>query len=123
MCCHRQRNLRLFYNKETFAAFKKDSLFINIGRGSAVDETALVEALKQDHLRGAALDVTSNEPLPSESVLYNEESIRDKLFLSCHSMDWGCKDENHVNEIFQDNLLAYLENKKLKTVVDKRAGY
>lgn len=48
--------------KETLARFKKGSKFVNIARGSLVDETALVDALKSGHLSAAGLDVHENEP-------------------------------------------------------------
>jgi lactate dehydrogenase-like 2-hydroxyacid dehydrogenase len=48
--------------KETLARFKKGSKFVNIARGSLVDESALVDALKSGHLSAAGLDVHENEP-------------------------------------------------------------
>lgn len=48
--------------KQTLAKFKKGSKFINIARGSLVDEIALVDALKSGHLSAAGLDVHENEP-------------------------------------------------------------
>lgn len=111
------------YNEEVFKAFKKDSLFINVGRGTAVDEKALVSALKEGHLRGAALDVTCVEPIPADHFLYTEKDIQDKLFLSCHSMDYECKDQEHINDIFHKNLVAYAEGKPLETAVCTDAGY
>lgn len=48
--------------KETLAKFKKGSKFVNIARGTLVDEAALVDALKSGHLSAAGLDVHENEP-------------------------------------------------------------
>ncbi|MFE2426966.1 D-2-hydroxyacid dehydrogenase [Streptomyces sp. NPDC059373] len=55
---------RLF-DRDVFAAFKAGALFINLGRASTVDQTALLDALDTGHLRGAALDVTDPRPLPT----------------------------------------------------------
>lgn len=48
--------------KETLAKFKKDAKFVNIARGTLVDEAALVDALKSGQLSAAGLDVHENEP-------------------------------------------------------------
>jgi phosphoglycerate dehydrogenase-like enzyme len=48
---------------------------VNVGRGSTVDEDALVEAVRSGRLAGAALDVTATEPLPADSPLWDEPQI------------------------------------------------
>lgn len=56
---------------EFFAAMKEGSYFANGGRGDLVDQDALVAALESSHIAGAALDVTTPEPLPAESALWD----------------------------------------------------
>ena len=51
------------------SSMKQGAFFINVGRGSLVDEDALIDALESGRLRGAALDVASTEPLPADSPL------------------------------------------------------
>ncbi len=63
------------FKKATFAKMKKGALFINTARGELVDETALVEALNSGHLTGAALDVTRQEPIPSDSPLLEAQNL------------------------------------------------
>ena len=58
------------FDKEKFALMKKGAFFINAGRGSAVVEDDLIEALNSNHLAGAAIDVTHIEPLPQTSALW-----------------------------------------------------
>ena len=58
-----------FVSAAVIAAMKPGSFFANVGRGNTVDEAALIAALQNKHLGGAALDVTLEEPLPTENPL------------------------------------------------------
>lgn len=60
---------------ERFAQLKEGAVLVNVGRGSTVDEEALVEALESGRLAGAALDVTATEPLPAESPLWDQPTL------------------------------------------------
>lgn len=60
---------------ERFAQLKEGAVLVNVGRGSTVDEDALVEALESGRLAGAALDVTAMEPLPAESPLWDQPTL------------------------------------------------
>jgi phosphoglycerate dehydrogenase-like enzyme len=57
------------------AAMKKTALVVNVARGEMIDEAALIEALANGRLGGAALDVTVNEPLPPEHPLWRMENV------------------------------------------------
>lgn len=67
-------------DEAAFAAMPRGSFFVNVGRGTLVDEPALIDALQRGHLRGAALDVASREPLPPEHPLWDAPN----LYLSYH---------------------------------------
>jgi len=54
---------------------KRGARLINVGRGSLLDEAALVQALETGALGGAALDVTQTEPLPAESPLWKTRFV------------------------------------------------
>ena len=60
------------FNSTLFARAKPSAAFYNIGRGSTVDQNALLAALQGGHLRAAYLDVTDPEPLPAEHPLWRE---------------------------------------------------
>lgn len=60
-----------FFDRTFFNSMKKSAIFINVGRGKTVDESALLDALQSGTIRRAAIDVTYTEPLPQESPLWN----------------------------------------------------
>jgi phosphoglycerate dehydrogenase-like enzyme len=61
-----------FFDAARFASFKPGASFYNIGRGSTVDQNALLEALRSGRLKAAWLDVTEPEPLPDEHPLWSQ---------------------------------------------------
>jgi len=62
-------------NAKIFAAMKPSSFFINLARGGVVDEDALLDALKNKRIAGAALDVFAQEPLPEDSPFWELENV------------------------------------------------
>lgn len=101
------------------ARMKKGARFYNIGRGSTVDETALVEALRSGHLAGAGLDVFTQEPLPVDSPLWR---IPDVLITPHRSAQSPCN-RQRLAEIVLDNLERYVRNQPLVNLVDRHWGY
>lgn len=63
------------FGQKEFAKMKKTAYFINTARGSIVDEPALIDALKNGAIAGAALDVYSKEPLPLDNPLYQFNNV------------------------------------------------
>ncbi|KAK7200793.1 d-isomer specific 2-hydroxyacid dehydrogenase- protein [Novymonas esmeraldas] len=74
-----------FFNKAFFANMKPSAVFINIGRGVSQCEVDLIDALDNDVIRGAAVDVFEVEPLPKESPMWDVPDS--KLLLSAHTAD------------------------------------
>lgn len=101
------------------AAMKNDAVFINIGRGPVVDEAALVTALEAGRLRGAALDVFDQEPLPPEHPFYRMGNV----LLSPHTADRVPGWREDSMRLFLDNLARFRRGEALRNVVDKRLGY
>ncbi len=94
--------------------------FVNIGRGSVVDEAALVEALEERRLSGAALDVFETEPLPEESPFWELGNV----IISPHSTDMVPDLTNErQTELFRENLRRYLAGDELVNVLDKQLLY
>jgi len=94
-------------------------VLINVGRGNAVDESALVEALRERRIRGAALDVFETEPLPPEHPLYT----LDNVLISAHSADRTPGWLDRAVRMFVENYGRFVRGEPLLNVVDKKAGY
>jgi phosphoglycerate dehydrogenase-like enzyme len=111
---------RHLLDAEAFAATKQGAYFVNVGRGAVVDEAALVEALQEGRLSGAALDVFEVEPLPEESPLWG----LDNVIISAHTTDVVPDLINDAQtDLFRENLRRYLAGEELINVLDKRLLY
>lgn len=104
---------------EQFRRMKRGAYFINVGRGSTVDEDALLDALRSGHLAGAALDVFETEPLPHESLLWEAPNV----ILTAHVSGATPKYNDRATDIFVENLWRYLHGEQLLNVYDKERGY
>lgn len=92
----------------------KGAALINIARGAVVDQQALIAALQDKHLSGAALDVFEVEPLPPDSPLWAMPNV----IISPHSASTAETENAKITRIFCDNLKAYLVGKPLSNVLD-----
>lgn len=107
------------FDAEAFAAMNPGVRFVNVGRGSTVDEVALVEALRSGRIAAAALDVFETEPLPRESPLWELPNVVITPHVAGDVAGW----REAVVEVFVENLERYLTGEPLKGVVDKRLGF
>lgn len=105
--------------RREFAAMKPESIFINIGRGATVQESALISALDQRRIRGAGLDVFEVEPLPGESPLWRMENV----LLSPHCADHTATWEHDSADFFVENFARFAKGEPLQNVVNKESGY
>lgn len=105
--------------REQFAAMKPDSCLINVGRGPLIDEVALIEALRERRIAGAALDVFDNEPLPPDSPLWD----LDNLLITPHVGGISIKMWDRHYALFSENLRRYVSGQPLLGLVDKQSGY
>jgi phosphoglycerate dehydrogenase-like enzyme len=102
-----------------FATMKKTAVLINLARGAVVDEAALISALAAKQIAGAALDVFSEEPLPSSSPLWN----LDNVILSPHIAGNSAHYHEAVAGVFIENLERYISNRPLLNKVLREWGY
>jgi phosphoglycerate dehydrogenase-like enzyme len=98
---------------------RDDAWLINIARGAIVDQPALIEALTEGWIAGAALDVFEEEPLPGASPLWEMPNV----ILTPHNA-WSTPYlKQREAELFLDNLKRYLRGDPLRNVVDPARGY
>ena len=102
-----------------FAAMREGALFVNVGRGSAVDEDALAAALRSGHLAGAALDVVRDEPLSTDSPLWDVP----RLLISPHSATSITSYFPNLHRLLRDNVRRYLDGAPLVNEVDPADGF
>jgi len=100
-------------------AMKPSAVIVNIARGAIIDEPALVRALKEGWIAGAALDVFSREPLPSDSELWALPNV----LLTPHISGGTPRYMERAVRLFCDNLRRYLDGQPLLNVVDPQRGY
>ncbi|CAB9519372.1 Glyoxylate/hydroxypyruvate reductase [Seminavis robusta] len=107
-------------NAQAFEAVKENAVFINLGRGPVVDEAALITALKSGKLKGAALDVFTEEPIPQSSEMWD----LDNLLISPHNMDQTATFMHEATQFFlNENLPRFLCGEDLLNPVDPVLGY
>jgi D-2-hydroxyacid dehydrogenase (NADP+) len=102
-----------------FAAMKPTASVINVARGEVVDQEALIAALRDGTIAGAALDVTDPEPLPADHALWDFENVIITPHTSGAVENYGQK----AAALFADNLRRYLANEPLKNVAKPDLGY
>lgn len=108
-----------FLAEKEFNMMKNDAYIINIGRGPLIKEEALLEALEHDEIKGAALDVFYEEPLPETSPLWDA----DKLILTPHLSGKTKYFFDRSIAIFKENYVDFLQEKPMKFEIDFVRGY
>jgi phosphoglycerate dehydrogenase-like enzyme len=107
------------FGAEAFGAMNRWTRFINVGRGSTVDEQALVEALIAGSIQAAALDVYEEEPPPQDSPLWDLPNVVVSPHMAGDFAGW----REALVELFVENLERYLTGRPLRNVVDKSLGF
>ncbi len=107
------------FDKRRLSLLKSDAIFVNVGRGSAVDENALATLLLEKKIKGAVLDVTRIEPLPADHILYQCPNT----LLTQHTAG-GYKDEIlDVVKVFLRNFAKFQKGEELEHIVNLKKGY
>jgi phosphoglycerate dehydrogenase-like enzyme len=104
-------------NEEFLGKLPAHCLLLNIGRGSTIDEIALMKALNSGKLAGAVLDVFEKEPLPLDNPLWKTPNVLITSHTAAHS------DPHFIADIFIENFGRYLRNQPLNNLVNFKKGY
>ena len=108
-------------NRDRIALLPDDAFVVNVGRGTAIDQEALIDALGADKLAGAALDVMDPEPLPQDHPLWSAKNI----ILTPHvsgNMTLGYTRDINV-DMFCEDLTNYAAGRPLNGLVNRKLGY
>ena len=101
------------------AAMKRDAWLINVARGRLIDDTALIRALRENRIGGAALDAFRDEPLPQSSPYWELPNV----ILTPHTAWSSARVLDRSIALFCDNLVRFSRGEPLRNVVDPAAGY
>jgi phosphoglycerate dehydrogenase-like enzyme len=105
--------------KAELAALKPDAVLINVGRGPVIDEKELIHALASGRIKGAALDVFDQEPLPAGHPFYKLENVLLSPHCADNTSDWL----DRAMQFFIVQLQRFRKGEPLANVVDKKLGY
>ncbi len=119
VCVPLTRETRGMFDADAFALMKPSAILVNVTRGELMDERALVDALEQRRLGGAALDVAPREPLPADSPLWRLTNV----VMTPHTA--GASQYRAARNIdrFVSNLLRLRSGASLDGTIDKSLGY
>jgi phosphoglycerate dehydrogenase-like enzyme len=110
VCTHASDETRHLIGAKEFAAMKHGAFFVNIARGSIVEEIMLIDAIRSGHLGGAGLDVQETEPLPEDSPLWDLPNV----IISPHSAGSGPGTYLERRDLFSENLKRLQNGDALK---------
>lgn len=121
LCLPATKETNGVFSKEIIDGLSPKTFVVNVGRGSAIDQPALVAALNEGRIAGAALDVMTPEPLPIDDPLYDAANV----ILTPHisgNMSLGHTCDLNV-DMFCRNLKRYFTGEPLHHLVDRSVGY
>ena len=105
--------------KAEFAAMKPSAVIVNVGRGPVIDQPAMIKALSEHKIKGAALDVFAEEPLPQGHPFYKLENVLLCPHCADHTPDWL----DNAMRFFIAQFERFRRGEPLLNVVDKKLGY
>ncbi len=118
-CLPSTRETADFFSRERLGRLSSEAIFVNVGRGSAVDENALVELLQGRKIGGAVLDVFKQEPLPAEHPLWNCP----RTILLQHTGGGYADELLDKARMFLRNLERYRKGETLENRIQLERGY
>ena len=99
---------RNMFNKELLSQFKNDAILVNIARGAVVNEDDLINALKENKLSGAVLDVFETEPLDEKSELWDFQNV----VITPHNSFVSPKNNERLYNVVYNNLKEFMKGEE-----------
>ena len=100
LTCPLTQETEKLIDADALGRMRNSAYLVNVARGRVVDEAALIAALREQRIAGAALDVTVEEPLPTQSPLWEMEQV----LITPHTAGETRRYEDNVLDILQENL-------------------
>jgi phosphoglycerate dehydrogenase-like enzyme len=119
LCLPLTARTRELFDAARLGQIKRGAYLYNIGRGELIDQDALIEALRDGRLAGAGLDVTTPEPLPSDSPLWEMQNV----LITGHTSGATPHYWERAMPILLENIRRYRADEPLLNLVDKHEGY
>lgn len=119
VCAPLTQRTRGAVSREVLARMKPSAWVVNIARGPIIDEAALIDALREKRIGGAALDALATEPLPADSPLWGFGNV----MITPHSSNSSPNVRPRTVALIRENLRRYKVGEPLLNVVDIEAGY
>lgn len=107
------------FDEGIFRRMKRTAIFVALSRGRVFDDLALVRALKEGWIGGAALDVFPVEPPPAEHPIFDCPNV----VMSAHTSGWSPERQERLVSLFAENLRRFVAGEPLLNLVDKASGY
>jgi phosphoglycerate dehydrogenase-like enzyme len=105
--------------EDQIAAMKKTAFLIDVSRGGVVDHPALIKALRENRVAGAALDVFPEEPLPEDNELWQLPNV----IITPHVSGFSPEYSQRANLLLKENLSRYLSGQVLLNLVKLEREY
>lgn len=119
ICCPLTPETRGLFNDEAFSHMKPSAMLVSVTRGEVVVEDAIVRAMRDKKIRGAALDVAPREPLPPDSALWDMENV----VMTPHTAGASQYRAGRNIDRFIRNLGHLRNNEPLEGIINKQLGY
>jgi phosphoglycerate dehydrogenase-like enzyme len=119
LCLPHTAQTRRLIDAGALAAMKPTAYLINVSRGALIDEPALIEAMRSGRIAGAALDVTTTDPIPPESPLWDLPNT----LITPHIATESIKLSDAVVDFWCDNIRRFAQDQPLLGAVDRHKGY
>ncbi len=113
------RETEKLIGEDELRIMRSNTYLVNIARGRVIDEQALIRVLREGWIAGAGLDVTEEEPLPSESPLYSMPNVILTPHISGNSVHYDAR----LAALFADNLKRFRSGQQLQNQYKPSRGY